>query len=193
MKTKTLIMAASAGLLLSACIPSVEPFFLDKDVVFDPTLLGEWQAKDTKNEPQHWKFERGKDKAYALTVTDDEGKQGHFTATLFELKQHQFLDLIADECEFATNQVDLVGFSLIAGHLLVHVAQVEPDLKMAFCDYKWLDEYLKENPKALAHRGGDDIVLTATTRQLQRFVLKHVDGGELFSDYGELVKQAAPR
>jgi len=192
MKPTIPIIAAGAGLLLCACIPSVQPFFTGKDVVFDPALLGEWRAKDKEEEPQVWKFGRGKDKAYALTVTDNDGKKGHFSATLFNLKEHRFLDLIAEDCEFATNQVDLVGVSMIPGHLLVHVAQIEPDLKMAFFDFDWLEHYLKENPKALAHRGGDGIVLTATTPQLQRFVLKHVDGGELFSDYGELEKKSAP-
>ena len=65
---------------------------------------------------------------------------------------------------------------------------------MSFADFDWLQGYLKEHPKALAHHGkpeDDPMVLTADTRDLQRFVLKHLKEDELFSDYGEL-KRVAP-
>ena len=183
-------MAGAAGLLLSACIPSVNPFYTDKDVIFATSLLGEWQVKDKEDEPQHWRFERGNGTDYALTVRDDEGKEGEFKATLFKLKDHQFLDLLPTECEYATNQADLVAFSMFRGHLLVHVAQMEPELRMAFFDFEWLADHLKENPKALPHGGEDGLVLTASTRQLQRFVLRHLEEGALFSDYGELTRNS---
>jgi hypothetical protein len=65
-----------------------------------------------------------------------------------------------------------------------------PDLKIAFSDFDWLEDYLEENPGALAHHTEEDrILLTASTKQLQRFVLKHVSGGRLFSEYGTLIRQ----
>ena len=78
MKTRTLIAIAIAGVLLSACIPSVNPFYTDKDLIFDPRLLGEWQVKDSSNEPQLWKFEKGDDKTYKLSVTEKDSKRGEF-------------------------------------------------------------------------------------------------------------------
>ena len=38
----------------------------------------------------------------------------------------------------------------------------------------------------------DRILLTASAKQLQHFVLKHVEGGELFADYGEMTKPLQP-
>lgn len=190
MKSTTLLLAGAAGLLLTACIPSVNPFYTEKDMVFEAGLLGEWQTLDPKKEPQHWKFEKD-DKAYKLTVRDNDGKEGQFKATLFRIKNYRFLDLIPTKCDYATNQADLVAFAMFPGHLLVHVAQVEPELTMAFCDFDWLGDYLKENPKALAHHRSDDMfVLTAETRKLQRFVLDHMTDDTLFSDYGELRRVA---
>ena len=193
MKIKTLVLATLAGLFVTACIPSLNPFYTAKDVLFEPGLEGQWRARDASNEPQHWRFEATEDRAYRLTLTDDEGKRGEFKATLFELKGHRFLDLIPTECEYATNQVDLVAFAIFPGHLLVHVAQIEPDLKMAFCNFDWLEDHLKEHPAAVPHhREGERTILTGTPKQLQRFVLKHVDGGELFEDYGELARVPGP-
>jgi hypothetical protein len=190
MKTQNLIIVAGAAVMFCSCIPSVNPFYTDKDVVFDNRLLGEWREKDSKEEPQVWKFEKADDKAYKLTVIEKGNKEGKFSAHLFKLKDHSFLDLIPTDCNYATNQADLVGFSMFPGHLLFRVSQFEPELKLAAFDFDWLEKYLKKNPKALAHHMEDDsIVLTAGTRDLQKFVLKHLVEGELFNTPGVMVRK----
>jgi hypothetical protein len=189
MKKRNLVLIAAVAVLLAACIPSVNPFYTDKDVVFETRLLGTWQEKDKTDEPQVWKFEEGKNKAYKLTVTEKEGKQGEFEAHLFKLKQQYFLDIVATE--IGTNIADLVTASLIPGHLLLRVPKIEPELNLAMFDFDWLDKHLKEHPKALAHhRENDRLVLTAETADLQNFVLKHLGEGELFAKGGEMIRRA---
>jgi hypothetical protein len=190
MKTRNAIALLGIGLLLAACIPSVNPFYTAKDLVFEERLLGEWQEKDKPQEPQIWKFEKGEDKGYKLQVTEKGGKQGQFDAHLFKLKEDLFLDLIPTECNYATNEADLVAASMIPGHLLAHLSQVEPELKIAFTDFDWLQKQLTNNPSILPHRReGDSFVLTASTRELQKFVLKHLGEGELFGKPGEMVRR----
>jgi hypothetical protein len=189
MKKRTLIAIVAAGLLLAACIPSVHPYYLEKDLAFEPKLVGEWQEKDKVEEPQIWKFEEGKEKAYNLTVTEKEGKRGEFEAHLFKLKQEYFLDIVATE--IGTNVADLITASLIPGHLLLRVPAIEPELQLAGADFDWLQRYLKEHPKALAHYTENDrIVLTAETADLQSFVLKHLGEGELFGKPGEMIRKS---
>ncbi|MCW5551592.1 MAG: hypothetical protein KIS67_05420 [Verrucomicrobiae bacterium] len=172
---------AIAVALLSACIPSVNPYYTDKQVFFEPRLVGEWLPQEDSKDAESWKFESAEGKAYKLTVTEEEGRQGEFTAHLFKLKQELFLDLIPSECKYATNEAGLVAAAMIPGHLLARVTQVAPELKLAFFDWRWLEQHLKANPKALAHRAaGETIVLTASTRDLQRFVLKHLGEDGLF-------------
>ena len=188
MKARHLISIAAVALLLSACIPSVHPFYMDKDVVFDARLLGEWQSKEQSDEPEIWRFEKADDKRYTLTVREKEGKHGKFAACLFKLKNQYFLDITPTECELAPDQADLVAASIFPGHLLLRVPQIGPELKLSFCDFDWLEKLLKANPKALAHRKQDDAyLLTATTRELQRFVLKHLGEDELFQEIKEMV------
>jgi hypothetical protein len=177
-----------AAVLLCSCIPSVNPFYTDQDVVFDTRLLGEWQEKDKSDNPDVWKFDGTTNKMYKLTITEKKGRQGRFNAHLFQLKQELFLDLIPDDCNYATNQADLVGASMYPGHLLVRVPQLEPDLKLAFFDFGWLEELIKKNPKVLAHhKEGDHIILTAGTHDLQKFVLNHLGEDELFEKPDELI------
>jgi len=190
MKKRNLIATLGAAALLCSCIPSVNPFYTARDVVFDPRLPGTWQEKDQPDHPEVWQFESATNKMYRLTVTEKEDKQGKFDAHLFKLRQEYFLDLIPSDCDYATNQADLVAASMFPGHLLVHVSQLEPELKLAFFDFDWLQKYLEQNPKALAHhQEGDRIVLTAGTRDLQKFVLKHLGEGELFEKPGAMVRQ----
>ena len=192
MKTSNLITFAAAAFLLSGCIPSVNPYYTAKDVVFDPRLLGEWQVKESSQEPQFWKFEKGDDKAYQLTVIEKGGKEGKFAAHFFKLRQEHFLDLVPSDCDYAKDQADLVACSMFPGHLLVRVSQIEPELRLAFFDFDWLEQFLKENPKAIAHHTEDKrMLLTASTRDLQRFVLKHLGEQELFEEPNVMVRKPA--
>ena len=81
MKSQTLIAIASVAVLLTACIPSVNPYFTEKDVVFDPSLLGTWGNPGDPKE--NWRFEAADNKAYMFSVSEDDGKTGSFEARLF--------------------------------------------------------------------------------------------------------------
>jgi len=178
--------------LFCSCIPSVNPFYTQNDVVYEPRLVGEWRVKKDSDEPQLWKFEKGDNQAYKLTVVQEGTKEGHFNANLFKLKDDYFLDLIPTDCNYATNQADLVGCCVFPGHLVAHVPQLAPDLKLAFFNFDWLEKFLKANPNALGnHSENDGFVLTAGTRDLQKFILKHLGTNELFNEPGELVRQAS--
>src|SRR5436190_18600561 len=136
MKVRTLTVLVTAVLLLTSCIPSINPFYTEKDVVWDARLLGEWTS-DKADDTDIWKFETGPGKAYKLSVRD-KGKEGAFDAHLFRIEDGTFLDLIPAECNFATNQADLVAFSMVRGHLLVRVSALEPGLKLAFFNFDCL-------------------------------------------------------
>ena len=190
MKLRNLIALAGGAALLNACIPSINPFYTEKDLVFDNRLVGEWQTKDSGEKPETWNFTRDGDKAYKLLVTDKDGKQGRFEAHVFQLKQEYFLDLRPDECQYATNQADLIAVCMFPGHLLARVPQFEPELKLAFFDTEWLEKYVKTNPQSLALHADDKArILTGETGDLQRFVLQHLGEGELFGKPGELIKR----
>ncbi len=191
MKSTTTIKTLAAGglmaALLTACIPSVNPFYTVKDVHFDPGLLGEWQQK--ADDKETWKFERGDDQNYKLTVTEKENKRGTCDAVLFKLKNELFLDIIPNDCNYAEQQAELVSASMFPGHLLARVSLSGSKLKLAFFDFDWLEKYLQAHPSALGHHAeAKRILLTAGTPELQRFVLQHLGEGELFQKYSEFAR-----
>lgn len=176
----------------AACVPSVNPFYFDKDVVTDARFAGSWLEDEDKDQPVIWKFEPTTNQSYACTVTEDKGKTGNFEGHLFKLGADHFLDLTPTECNYATNQAGIVGVAMIPGHLLVRVQFTEKKLKLALCDPDWLKKLLAKNPDAIAHRVVDgSIILTAETGALQKFVLKHLGKDELFSDGTDYRRQTA--
>ncbi len=188
MKIKKLLGTALGILLVAGRIPSLNPFYTEKDLVFESRLIGEWQSKDS-SDPQRWTFERAGDKGYKLVVTDKQGKKGILDARLFKLKDETFLDLTPGDCEFAPTQADIVAAGLIPGHLLVRVPRIDPVLRLAFCDYDWLGKYLESHPKALAfHNEEKHGAIIAPTKDLQAFVMKHL--GEMFQQPVEFERQS---
>jgi hypothetical protein len=175
-----------AALLVVGCIPSLNPFYTEKDLVSDKRIVGEWIDKSESKEV--WKFEEAENKGYKFTYTEKEGKTGEFDAKLFKLGKEYFIDLIPSKCDFATNQADLVAFAVFPGHLLIRVTQFEPELKLAFTDLDWLSKALEKDPSILQHHVEDKrVVLTASTKDLQKFVLKHLT--ELFPNESSLTRK----
>ncbi len=190
MKTGKLAAVAGALALVAGCIPSLNPFYTETDVVFDPRLLGEWHTKGDTNDVQTWKFEKAETNAYSLVITDKGDKQGKLDAHLFKLNGEFFLDLIPSECNYAPGQADIIAASMFPGHLLMRVSQLEPTLQLAYCDYDWLAKHLEANPEALAHhKEQHSLVLTPQTRALQAFVIQHLN--ELFQKPEEFERSPA--
>lgn len=178
--------------LLAACVPSVNPFYTDKDVITDARLAGTWLEDEDKDSPASWKFEAATNNAYVVTLTEDKGKTGKFEGHLFKLGKNLFLDITPTECEFATNQASIVGIAVIPGHLLLRVNLEENKLNLAFCSPDWIKKHLEAHPKAIAHRIVDgSIILTAETSALQKFIQQHLGEDELFGKVGEYKKQVA--
>jgi len=160
------------SLLASCVVTSVYPFYTAKDVVFDPALVGAWvETGSTNTAKEHWRFEKAAGQAYKLIVQDNE-KQTEFDTHLFKLKGRLFLDLCPRERP--DNSLPL--------HYLLTVARLEPALEMNMLDYDWLKKLIEKDPKAIHHifvpkklgeDGEGDLVLTADTAELQKFILMH--------------------
>jgi hypothetical protein len=183
---KRIALWAVLGLALAGCIvPSVYPFYTEKDLVFEAALLGAWHpATGDDPEKETWTFAKDGDTAYLFTMVKDT-ETNLFSAHLFKLKEHLFMD-----CLFLRDD-DTTG---IPPHYLLKVEQLRPILKLTTLDYKWVADYLEKNPGAIRHTlaldkpgdPGTHVVLTADTKDLQKFVLKHLDDPKVFVDAGEM-------
>jgi hypothetical protein len=179
------------AVLLGGCVPilSLHPLFTEKDVVFDEKLLGTWV--DDPNSPEAtWEFKRAdtNDNAYRLIFSDKEGKKGMFVAHLVKLKDKLFLDIYPAPWEQQDpNKVEWVynTLFLIPAHTFIKVNSVEPQLKMQLTDDEKMAEFLKADPNAVKFDSLEDgpgkYLLTASTKELQAFVLKYADDSRVFT------------
>jgi len=194
MKLKSIgyvLMAASAVFAAGCIVTSVQPFYTDKDLVFEPALVGAWSKVQQADE--HWKFEPEGTNAYRLTYSTEPGKSSLMRAHLFKLNGQLFFDL------FAANVESDVMPPPIPSHLLLRVFQTAPTARMAAMSYEWLAQILEKDPSVLRHhviKTGDKaedrrIVITASTQELQQFILQHLDTKEAWQDDFELKRDAA--
>jgi hypothetical protein len=190
MKVKKILFYLLA-VLLGGCVPvmSLHSLYTKENLVFEEKLLGTWV--DDPNSPETiWEFTRidKTKKEYKLIISDDENKKGSFVAHLVKLEDSLFLDVFPDEFPCDTedpNKTDWLYnvFFLVPVHTFIKIDSIEPQLKMRLTDDDKMEELLKEDPNAVKHTSIEDkLILTASTEELQAFVLKYADDSRVFPD-----------
>jgi len=173
--------------IVVGCVPSWNPLFTDKDLIFDPKLVGTWEG----DHESVWKFEKEGDKHYRLSCSDKQGK-ATFVAFLLKIEDRRFLNLfLPDGYDKELKLNGLACMTLMPVHFFMRVDEIGTSVKMAMIDSQWLHKHLKENPKAIAHLSHPNRdLLTAETKDLQEFVLKHAEGKGFFGDSFTLQREA---
>ena len=190
MNTRKLLFYMLAA-LMGGCVPvmSLRPLYTKENVVFDKKLLGTWV--DDPNDPEiTWQFKSTDEpkNAYKLIFTGEDGMKGSFVAHLVKLQDRLFLDVYPSELPWDPEDPNKIEWPyntlfLIPAHTFVKIDSVGPKLKMRLMLETQLKKLLEENPDAIEHVAVENkLVLTASTKELQAFVLKYADSDKVFTD-----------
>lgn len=188
---KTLALFLFAILMSGAgCfVRSLHPIYTERDLVFEPALLGEWSEAGSK---ELWKFSRDDANGYIFVHTDEDGRRGDFRARLAKIGNVLFLDLAPIGSDSKGNL--LHGLHFVPVHSFLHVERVGPTLRVRAPDQAWLERFLAAHPDAVRHDTIDgDLVLTAPTGELQAFWTGHLGTEGAFGDASELERRADAR
>jgi hypothetical protein len=174
---------------------SVSPFYTAKDIVAEPALAGVWRepkSPDASGDDDRpiWEFVDGGGKRFDLVIRS-KTEQYAYDAYVFKLGASRFLDVGAKAR----------SVSGVPAHHLFKLAEISPDLKLAALNPDWMQKWLRKNPGSLAHmtlidpehrddRDKDELVLTADTAALQRFVREHADDEDFFVEPLALKRQS---
>jgi hypothetical protein len=212
MKIKKILFYLLA-VLLGGCLPvmSLHPLVAEKDIVFEEKLLGTWL--DDPNSPKStWQFKRVEDRtqkdgefdppkkpeiAYKLILLNNEDNtKGSFFAHLIKLEDRLFLDVYPSRLPCAQPDPNedwlLNAFFLMPGHSFAIIDSIEPQLKLRWTNQEEMKKLLKEEPNVVKHELVEDsIVLTASTEQLQKFVMKYADDERVFPEQTVLTRSKA--
>jgi len=171
MKTKKSIFYCAA-LLMAGCLPSLHPLYNGKTLIFKEQLIGKWMEDDGG----FWQFKRAGDKEYELRICDKQEEFGRFSAHLIEIKGLMFLDLFPDSKPL-DGLDDFYKIHLLPVHTFMKVDQINPNLRLRMIDYDEVEKMIESDPNLIKHEVVDDdrIVLTASTEELQNFVVEHAD------------------
>ena len=179
-------------MLLSGCISSIHPLYTSKDVAFDPLLVGEWFDKNNSN---RWVFESTADSSYTMTyhengiILDTSAITiSEFEVHLVNLDGHYFLDLYPGE----NNQIKmstLLATTLLPVHLFAKLEYIDGEYLISFLNGEWLKKSIADKKIDIAYeKTNEQIVLTASTQDLQKMVLQNVDNEEAFIEPATLVR-----
>jgi hypothetical protein len=205
MKTRNILLTGLVGLLFTGCfVKSLHPFYRDDEALFKKEMLGTWVGEDSST----WKIEQSMkstglfkpgvpENAYLITFTDKNGTS-QFSVHLFKLGARLFLDFYPEEVK-STN--DFMAAHLVPAHTVARVDLLKDKMVIQWYNEEWLIGLFRQNKIRIAHekvpleagKSGDDnyqVVLTASTDDLQKFMMKYSDDPSAFKgDYTSVLRK----
>jgi hypothetical protein len=214
MRIALTIVLLGMAVFLTGClvVPSLHPFYTDKDVVFEPALVGSWQEYQVESGapppaiPQVWAFSKneGTDRApngYDLSVSVKD-YTASYQAYLVKVGDSLFLDLLPNglqtpeirtgsdaksqqspEEEAGSNVQMLSLLHYVPSHSIWRARLNGNELEIATLDEDWVTQQVQEKTLGLRYETVQDTtVLTASPEELREFLLKHAHDDKAFPD-----------
>lgn len=181
MKTQYLLKYALVSgllaLLLYGCVYSVHPLFRESELVIREDLLGTWRESDDVT----WQFTKGNGSYYDV-VHISGGDTTQLNAGLGRLGDYYYLDLSLDDAEHLS---EMEAVHLFPTHTYSKISFRDNEITMESFGFSanWLENLIKEKRIRIKHEAIEDhVLLTASTSELQKFVLKYSDEPKAFGD-----------
>ncbi len=193
MKKRNYLLIALLTVFLHGCfIKSLHPFFKEKDVVFKPELVGSWMDQDSstwsiKQMVKSLGFMNGHtvDNSYLMTFEDQKGNVTIYNVHVFNLEDKVYLDFFPLLDEMMED--NLAYNSIIPSHSLAQlIIKDNNHLKIKFFNEDWLYDLMEKNRVKIRHEkikmnsDYEPYILTASTDELQKFIIKYQDDPNLF-------------
>jgi len=171
------------AVILGGCVPSLHPLFTQNDLIYDANLVGKWASMEPN---ETFEFQKTKNKSYECIYIDKDSKSGKFIAGLGKLGNTTYLDIYPVEPNMIEN--DFYKSHLLPTHSFMKIELSKNILKLCSMNTDSIDSLLKSKPNAVKYEKLESdngrVVLTAPTKELQRFILKYGTDkkAELFKD-----------
>lgn len=164
-------------LVQSCVIMSLHPLYTDDTIVYLEGIEGKW-SDDSAEEPTNYMEITRQQKGYELSVYGEEGDTTIHEIVIVELGGKYFADFYKPVAkESLTNS--------LAYHYPTHnFARLKMNgnkMEWYFFDGDYLKKLFEQRKIRIKHeRVDDDIILTASSEELQKFIQKYADDPEAF-------------
>lgn len=190
-RTLVLLLMTSLALLQGCIVKSLHPFFTASDIVFKKELINHWTDQDG----DHWEIAPVKESKVTYELRHykaGEQPEEIFVAHLFRLDRHLYLDLFPIANDSQANDF-IFNMHLIPAHSIARVVKLsETEVQIRWMNEKWLRSLFTQNKIKISHEVVRDVnveddsdfnyVLTASTEELQKFIVKYGDDDDAFID-----------
>ena len=179
MKKMTCIAVLGATLFLMGCpARSLFPLFAEEGLVFNPDLLGTWVDSDK----EEYTFLKSGGGGYDVLVRGKDGSVQLLSAKLGQLGGSWFLDSSPGEINN--------DYHLLPAHVITRIWLSGDTLKTASLEGDYLKDSITSGKLTVSHAlSGSDVLLTASTEELQQLVLLLAENEAAFPDPSTLVRR----
>lgn len=199
-KFASLAVILSLAILLNGCEPiaSFFPLYKADDKAFETELLGTWKLEkpdpsnpDDKN--TRWTFAKSEaENFYDFKWGAVEAEGGFLAkARLVRIGPNLFADFEGDTDNKAMESKDaMMPFPVMPVHMMGRVWLRKDSLEIHFLKDDWVKEQIKAGSFSLSHLGeGGDLILTAGTDELRKFMQEHAEDEDALSENYKFVRE----
>ncbi len=189
MKKNLFTISIVVILFLSGCIPSLHPLYFDKDRITLDIIEGSWMSDSGDG----WEFIKVENEpSYVLKYTEKQqkgeqnqkSKFANFEANIVQLGGQYFIDLYPGDNQYLEEMNNFLAIHLIQAHTFLKLEIKNKQLVIYQMSPEWLDDLFKENRIRISHEKDDEdkIILTASTKELQKFITKYANDKDAFEE-----------
>jgi len=186
--------------VLSGCLTSLHPLFTIKDLVFEPKFTGKWVGDkdgDTvlyeKGSAQSFRdlpetLQGSADKAYMVTIIGRDKSRYKYFAFLVKIGNGLYFDYYPADVEQQREYDDSYREQFIKMHSFYRVKlHTEMSMLISEFDDSFLHNLIDKKQIRIQHetRFDGSYFITASTEELQQYVMKYGDVPEAYSNSGD--------
>jgi len=180
-------------IFLSSCLTTLHPIFTEKDLAYDPKLIGVW---NTENEGKKGKVTINnlatensvelpgnisaiKQKGYFIIYQDENGKvSDQYIAFLARIGKHLYFDYFPADKKEDRKLDEFFGVHFVRMHTSYRVEILKDgSFELSQLDGSYVKSLIDEKKIRISHEtdADDNTVITASTKELQQYLLKYGD------------------
>lgn len=193
MKKITLTTAFALLLIfLSSCLTTLHPIFTEKDLAYDPKLIGIWNTENQGNKGRaiisNLATENSvelpgnisiiKQKGYFITYQDEHGDTKQYIAFLARIGKHLYFDYFPADKKEDQKIDEFFSAHLVKMHTSYRVEiSNNGSFELSRLDEGYVTKLIGEKKIRISYEkdADDNTVITASTKELQQYLLKYGD------------------
>ena len=196
---KIILTTAFAFLLmfLSSCLTTIHPIFTEKDLVYEPKLIGKWKTKNgikdnlaviTSLAQETTVVLPGnissiKHKGYLVSNQNKSGEvESEYIAFLARIGKYLYFDYFPAEKKGNKIGDEFFKSHYVKMHMSYRVDIYNTGFELSQFDMEYVKDLIEENKIRISHETDADgkIVITASTEELQQYIKKYGDEPEAY-------------